>query len=225
MDELEETLAEADPIVLYTFKGLNTDSGNYAKEATFEGKDKFRVDNGLLFTAVVEARVIKSEAELEVMRYVNAVTCDAHMAVMAHARPGLKEYQLESLFQHWCYCECGGAGGKRDVAAVVPLWWCRCGGARAFVVGGLLAQRVCRVQASRASKARRITVVQVLTRAQSPSITLVVTFLRPQHTRARTRAHRQRRRSQYVVHVHLRQRQERRHVALRPRRRAQREDR
>lgn len=103
-DELDAVLTEMDPTIVYTFKGLNTDSDNYAKEATFDGIEKFRVDNGLLFQAVVEARVVKTPKELEVMRYVNAVTCDAHLAVMAHCRPGLMEYQLESLFQHWCYC-------------------------------------------------------------------------------------------------------------------------
>ena len=46
------------------------------------------------------------------MRYVNDITCDSHMAVMRHCRPGFKEYQMESIFNHWCYFR----GGARFMA-------------------------------------------------------------------------------------------------------------
>uniref|UniRef100_A0A7S1CA66 Xaa-Pro dipeptidase n=1 Tax=Bicosoecida sp. CB-2014 TaxID=1486930 RepID=A0A7S1CA66_9STRA len=118
VDELDAALTAMAPTVLYTLRGLNSDSGNYAKEAAFDGIEKHRVDNGLLYEAVVEARVIKSADELALLRYVNAVTCDAHMAVMAHCRPGLLEYQLESLFRHWCYYH----GGARNMS-----YTCICG--------------------------------------------------------------------------------------------------
>ena len=44
-----------------------------------------------LFTAIVEARVIKSAQEIEVMRYMNRVSSEAHLAVMRNCKPGLKE--------------------------------------------------------------------------------------------------------------------------------------
>ena len=47
-----------------------------------------------LFVALQESRVIKSEKELEVMRYMNQVTSEAHLAVMRNCAPGLAEYAM-----------------------------------------------------------------------------------------------------------------------------------
>ncbi len=93
---------------LLTLHGLNTDSGNYATPATFKGIEKYRVDDGVLYNSVVKCRVYKSPEEIELLRYVNDVSCDAHMAVMTHIKPGYSEYQMESVFNHWCYFR-GGA--------------------------------------------------------------------------------------------------------------------
>ena len=45
-------------------------------------------------------------------RYQNEVSAEAHMAVMATLKPGHKEYQMESLFKHWCSFH----GGARHVS-------------------------------------------------------------------------------------------------------------
>lgn len=67
---------------LFLLNGLNTDSGNYAKPAAFEGSEESRfterADLSRLFDALAEARVTKSLAEVEVMRYVNWVRSMAH---------------------------------------------------------------------------------------------------------------------------------------------------
>ena len=65
-----------------------------------------------MHTAVVESRLLKTEREIEVMRFENIVSAEAHLAVVANCKPGLKEYQMESLFQHWCYYY----GGSRHVS-------------------------------------------------------------------------------------------------------------
>jgi Xaa-Pro dipeptidase len=118
VDELDAYFTEKDgappspPAVLYTLKGQNTDSGSWAKEASFDGIEKYRVDSGKLFPIIVELRVFKTEEEMEVLRYVTDVTCKAHMEVMRQIRPGLREYQMESLFQHYVYEQ----GGCRNCA-------------------------------------------------------------------------------------------------------------
>ena len=74
-------MGKLSPSIIYTLHGLNSDSGNYARPATFTGIEKYRVDNGRLFPAIVECRVIKTKEELDVLRYVAKVSSDAHNEV------------------------------------------------------------------------------------------------------------------------------------------------
>jgi len=116
VDELDSFFTEKNVSKIYTLRGLNTDSGNTAKEAYFEGINKFTIDNTSLFPVIVECRVIKTQKEIEVLRYVTSVSSEGHKAVMRSVKPGLnngvKEYQLESTFMHHVYHN----GGCRNVA-------------------------------------------------------------------------------------------------------------
>ncbi|XP_073706467.1 xaa-Pro dipeptidase-like [Garra rufa] len=56
--------------------------------------------------------------ELEVLRYTNRISSEAHKEVMKRVKPGLKEYEMESLFQHYCYAR----GGMRHTS-----YTCICG--------------------------------------------------------------------------------------------------
>jgi len=116
-DELEQFFASKNAGALYTLLGPNSDSGNTAKPAEFPGIEKFQVDKKKLFADIVAERVIKSPKEIEVLRYSNKVSSDAHKAVMRHIKDGMREYQLESTFLHHCYHE----GGCRH-----PSYTCIC---------------------------------------------------------------------------------------------------
>ncbi|XP_047997768.1 xaa-Pro dipeptidase isoform X1 [Leguminivora glycinivorella] len=118
VDEIQTILKGLNPDVLLTLSGPNTDSGLTAKEAVFEGIDEFKVDNEILFPVIAELRVIKTPEEIEVMRYVVKVSSDAHKQVMLFAKPGLMEYQCESIFLDHCY----RVGGCRHVS-----YTCICG--------------------------------------------------------------------------------------------------
>ncbi|XP_073163983.1 xaa-Pro dipeptidase isoform X4 [Lepidochelys kempii] len=84
-------------------RGVNTDSGNISREASFEG---------------ISHRVIKTDMELEVLRYTNKISSEAHKEVMKAVKVGMKEYEMESLFQHYCYTR----GGMRHTS-----YTCICG--------------------------------------------------------------------------------------------------
>jgi Xaa-Pro dipeptidase len=102
VDELAAVMGERDPGVVYVLHGFNTDGKAYAKPATFKGIEAFRVDNGKLWPHICELRTIKTPKEVALLRYVCAVTSEAHIAVMQHTKAGHMEYQLESVFHHWC---------------------------------------------------------------------------------------------------------------------------
>ena len=74
----------------------------------------------MLRRLAVENRVIKSDAEVALLQRVNDIASDAHMEVMRGAKPGMFEFQLESLFLHHCYYN----GGCR-MAAYTAI--CGCG--------------------------------------------------------------------------------------------------
>ena len=52
--------------------------------------------------ALDEMRACKTEGELSLMRRASAVSGAAHVAVMAAARPGMREYQVQALFDSEC---------------------------------------------------------------------------------------------------------------------------
>jgi Xaa-Pro dipeptidase len=52
--------------------------------------------------ALDDLRACKTEGELALMRRANAVSRAGHLAVMAEARPGMKEYQVQAVFEAAC---------------------------------------------------------------------------------------------------------------------------
>ncbi|KAF1544546.1 Xaa-Pro dipeptidase, partial [Eudyptula albosignata] len=118
VNEISSVLASKKPAVLLTLRGVNTDSGNVSKEAAFEGISQFNVNNKILHPEIAECRVIKTDMELEVLRYTNKISSEAHKEVMKAVKAGMKEYEMESLFQHYCYAR----GGMRHTS-----YTCICG--------------------------------------------------------------------------------------------------
>ncbi|XP_031137484.1 xaa-Pro dipeptidase-like [Sander lucioperca] len=82
-------------VFLSTQRGQNTDSGSVCREASFEGISRFQVNNTLLHPVIVECRLIKTDMELEVLRYTNRISSEAHKMIMKHVKPGQKEYEME----------------------------------------------------------------------------------------------------------------------------------
>eukprot|EP00051_Salpingoeca_urceolata_P026513 m.477614 g.477614 ORF g.477614 m.477614 type:complete len:503 (-) comp20885_c0_seq1:124-1632(-) len=103
MAEFIPSLVEGGAPVLLVMHGLNTDSGLYSEPTEFDGIDAFETNNSILHRELTECRLIKTPAEIELMRYTNKISSDAHIEVMRKMRPGMFEYQLESIFQHYTY--------------------------------------------------------------------------------------------------------------------------
>ncbi|CAF3181897.1 unnamed protein product [Rotaria socialis] len=104
-DELEKVFSDlvgASKLIL-VLNGLNTDSGTESKAAHFDGIEKFHVDKTTLHPVISECRVLKTDLELNVMRYTNKMSSEAHKFVMLNIKDGMYEYELESLFQYYCH--------------------------------------------------------------------------------------------------------------------------
>lgn len=118
VDEIAGILTNKKPSLLLLLHGLNSDSGSHTKAAGFDGISEFKTDDKILHPEMSECRVFKTDMELEVLRYANRISSQAHKEVMKNMRPGMYEYQGESLFQHHCY----SVGGMRHVG-----YTCICG--------------------------------------------------------------------------------------------------
>jgi Xaa-Pro dipeptidase len=93
---------------LLLLEGRNSDSGNFYKAPSVSSeKLQNMVDTHLLFPILAECRVIKSAAELSLLQHVTELTSFAHAYVMRNTKPGMYEYQSESLFRHYCYYNYG----------------------------------------------------------------------------------------------------------------------
>uniref|UniRef100_A0A3P8VQQ7 Xaa-Pro dipeptidase n=1 Tax=Cynoglossus semilaevis TaxID=244447 RepID=A0A3P8VQQ7_CYNSE len=98
-------------VFLFLQRGQNTDSGSICHEASFEGISG-------CFSVRPCSRLLKTDMELEVLRYTNRISSEAHKVVMKQVKPGNREYEMESLFQHYCYTK----GGMRHTS-----YTCICG--------------------------------------------------------------------------------------------------
>ena len=64
-------------------QGTNSDSGKENDLASFEGINEFDVDSSsLLHNSLAECRVTKTDMEVELMRYANRITSEAHVKLM-----------------------------------------------------------------------------------------------------------------------------------------------
>lgn len=103
-DQLKTYVQDTNPPKIHTCFNPNPHEGRpYTMEAKFGWFKNYVVDNSELFTNVVRCRMIKSDKEVALMRHINRISSEAHLWVMANAKPGMYEFQLESMFNHYSY--------------------------------------------------------------------------------------------------------------------------
>jgi len=96
-DEAEKTINTWNPATVFTIKSV-PDLPEWLKKDS-----KLKVDNEKLKVAIDGCRLIKTDEELKLMRYVNKITSYAHNEVMKSCKPGMKEFELEAMFLHLIY--------------------------------------------------------------------------------------------------------------------------
>ena len=109
-DEFEAHLKECQKV--YALKGVNSDSGNATEglgSAESSMGDKLDASDAF-FNVITELRTVKTAREQEVLAYASKMSSKAHVEVIRSLKPGMMEYQLESLFKHVCYSQ----GGMRN---------------------------------------------------------------------------------------------------------------
>ena len=97
MKDVLSTMMKGNKPTLLTLLGTNTDSGKTTRTAAFDGISEFKTDSKVLHPIISELRVIKTEEELNVLRYVADVSSKAHMQVMRHIKPGMKVTILQII--------------------------------------------------------------------------------------------------------------------------------
>jgi Xaa-Pro dipeptidase len=119
VDEMAKKLCEmqSSPNLLL-LNGTNSDSSKQTRPAAFEGISEFSTNDSILHHEMSELRVTKTEMELDALRYVARISSAAHKHVMRNLKPGMVEFQAESMFLHYSYFH----GGCRHVS-----YTCICG--------------------------------------------------------------------------------------------------
>ncbi|VBB18021.1 xaa-Pro dipeptidase [Yasminevirus sp. GU-2018] len=101
VEDLPEVLTERGVQTLYLPKGVNMNSGRENEPVVFANIDMFEHNYKDLTPAMCEARVIKSEKELNLMRFINTLSSNAHKHVMKIAKTCVYERGLEAEFLHY----------------------------------------------------------------------------------------------------------------------------
>jgi len=105
-DQLNKTLTPMAPAWLHVLEGSNSDSGADVAPTELPVLPpglQFCFEDGaftLLHDVMTRLRVVKTAAEVAVMRYAADVTCAGHVAAMRAAKPGMREFHLEATFLH-----------------------------------------------------------------------------------------------------------------------------
>ena len=55
-----------------------------------------------LFDILGESRAIKTEDEIEVMRWATKITCEGHVEVLQKTKVGMREQSLDVIFKAYC---------------------------------------------------------------------------------------------------------------------------
>ena len=96
--DISEYLTSQGIDTIFVCEGVNSDSGisvSPYKGAALEGREVKREG---LFDILCESRVIKTEQEIEALRWASKITVEGHIRMMKEIVPGMRERTLGSIF-------------------------------------------------------------------------------------------------------------------------------
>ena len=104
VSELSTWIQKRKPDQILTIGTPNPNTNQVLTEPTFDGIDKFRhlIRRDTLHHKISDCRVIKTKLEIEHLKKLNDISSQAHIEIMRNCRIGMKEYQLQSVFTHYC---------------------------------------------------------------------------------------------------------------------------
>jgi Xaa-Pro dipeptidase len=100
-DDLSTVLKSRGISKLHISHGVNSNSGNSIRAIDFPGIGDFNLEKKSLYPYLCKCRLIKTEKELEVIRFANRISSEAHMQVMRVAKTAKYERELEAEFLHY----------------------------------------------------------------------------------------------------------------------------
>jgi Xaa-Pro aminopeptidase len=106
---------------VYYAMGCNTELDHSMSEwvASIRSRSRTGIHGPLNFTALDhylhDMRLYKSRSEIATMRKAAKISADAHKTLMRQCRPGMHEYQLQSLFVH----ECANQGATQQAYSAI----------------------------------------------------------------------------------------------------------
>lgn len=101
VDEIANIMIERSINLLYVNVGKNINSDLSLDETQFDGIEQFALDESTLYPLLCECRMQKSEKELNLLRFVNQISSEAHIYVMKQTKYCNRERDLESEFLYY----------------------------------------------------------------------------------------------------------------------------
>ena len=95
-DKLEEFFSKANPSTVYVLEGINSYCGFSPLRPDFDWLTLYNVNTNALYPLINEARVNKSNDEIELLRQAGELASDGHVFVMQNFKPGMNESHVSS---------------------------------------------------------------------------------------------------------------------------------
>jgi len=99
VSEIEGFLEKQNPGTIFFFDGVDSDSGLSPDLPKFPFLEKYKIDKEVLYPILCECRVIKSQKEIDLLRFIGKVSSEIHVLCMRNNKPGIREFQIEALYK------------------------------------------------------------------------------------------------------------------------------